>query len=640
MTLSPDALRELRSLTVKLHEGQLTDEECLRLKTQLTASAESRRVFSAYAAMVALLEVELPTMKDTGDDFLTEEVADSKGQSLETFEHNDDGELAGLPPQHAGLLFSTFQNTVGFFSQEIPFAILVATVITSLGLWGASLVYVSAPEQVTQGRRPSIPTAVSPPEREHVGCVISMVGVKWGTQNRGNDQSPAVSKSYPDAEMRNGRLPVVLGDKFALVSGLMEISYDTGAKVILQGPCLYEVDSGDGGYLSVGKLTARLEKKGPEKVASGRSVVASGQWPVASGTNPKSQIAKSQISNPQSLIPNPSSSLAPAFVVRTPTATVTDLGTEFGVEVQPSGLTSTYVFQGMIEMRSNAKGSSPVRLTAQEAGQVEGNNDVAGSTIVRRAKNIDPASFVRSEQLRKQVYAVESDRRMTSFQRWQTYSQNLRRDPSLVAYYDFQRQEDRPTVLANVAERTSGGRDGVVKGATWCDGRMPGKKALKFRLPTDCVQVDLPQKLDDLTLAAWLSFETLETGNRISGLLMSGDMRLHWQVGNWDGHLCLYTVDRDSAEGWQVVQPYQYHQWMHLVCAYDHATGNVAFFCNGRYAGARTWAASGPIVIGPAWIGGWKHEARNFQGRMDELAIFSRALSHQEIAQMYKSSKP
>ena len=81
----------------------------------------------------------------------------------------------------------------------------------------------------------------------------------------------------------------------------MEITYDTGAKVILQGPVTYEVESAAGGYLSLGKLTARVEKK-------------------AEGGSP--------IPNPQSLIPNP------LFAVRTPTATVTDLGTEFGVEVQ------------------------------------------------------------------------------------------------------------------------------------------------------------------------------------------------------------------------------------------------------------------------------------------------------------------
>ena len=78
----------------------------------------------------------------------------------------------------------------------------------------------------------------------------------------------------------------------------MEITYDTGAKVILQGPVTYEVESRRGGFLSVGKLTARLEKIGRI-----RNAVASGQWAVTSA-----EIHK--ISNPQSLIPNPSCPLA------------------------------------------------------------------------------------------------------------------------------------------------------------------------------------------------------------------------------------------------------------------------------------------------------------------------------------------
>ena len=45
----------------------------------------------------------------------------------------------------------------------------------------------------------------------------------------------------------------------------MEITYDTGAKVILQGPVTYEVESKDGGYLSLGKLTARVETRGERR---------------------------------------------------------------------------------------------------------------------------------------------------------------------------------------------------------------------------------------------------------------------------------------------------------------------------------------------------------------------------------------
>ena len=73
----------------------------------------------------------------------------------------------------------------------------------------------------------------------------------WGLETAANRQSL----------IPNPQSLVSLGDKYALASGLMEITYDTGAKVILQGPVTYEVESKDGGYLSVGKLTARLEKK-------------------------------------------------------------------------------------------------------------------------------------------------------------------------------------------------------------------------------------------------------------------------------------------------------------------------------------------------------------------------------------------
>ena len=73
------------------------------------------------------------------------------------------------------------------------------------------------------------------------------------------------------------------------------------------------------------------------------------QW----AANPKSQIPNQQISNPQSLIPNP------LFSVRTPTAVVTDLGTEFGVEVSKSGATWSHVFQGKIDVRPVGDDSLP-----------------------------------------------------------------------------------------------------------------------------------------------------------------------------------------------------------------------------------------------------------------------------------------
>ena len=99
----------------------------------------------------------------------------------------------------------------------------------------------------------------------------------------------------------------MLGDRFEIRSGLLEITYDTGAKVLLQGPVTYEVESKTGGFLSVGKLTGKVEVEA-----------------------------------------------AKGFCVRTPTAVVTDLGTEFGVEVDKQGNTTSHVFRGLVKVRATS----------------------------------------------------------------------------------------------------------------------------------------------------------------------------------------------------------------------------------------------------------------------------------------------
>ena len=126
----------------------------------------------------------------------------------------------------------------------------------------------------------------------------------------------------------------------------MEITYNTGAKVLLEGPVTYQVES-NGGYLSVGKLTGKLEKK-------------------AEGGRRKAEETDNQ-KFPFPLPPSP-------FVVRTPTATVTDLGTEFGVEVTADQRNRVQVFQGKVVVETRgptAETSRTVELCEGEWASVE-----------------------------------------------------------------------------------------------------------------------------------------------------------------------------------------------------------------------------------------------------------------------------
>ena len=237
------------------------------------------------------------------------------------------GRPASPPPPCPIFVANTVHGTTGYFSSGWPVAYLVATVIFGIGLLVGAFTYVSRHEQVADNSPPIAAERrlESQPKMEFVGRITGMVDCQWEEGARGEGRG--TGDGNLQSLIPNPQSLVSLGDKFALASGLMEITYDTGAKVILQGPVTYEVESAAGGYLSLGKLTARVEKK------SGRA--REGESEIR---NPKSLI-------PLSLIPHP------FFSVRTPTATVTDLGTEFGVEVDKQGHTTSHVFRGSVRLQ-------------------------------------------------------------------------------------------------------------------------------------------------------------------------------------------------------------------------------------------------------------------------------------------------
>ncbi len=192
------------------------------------------------------------------------------------------------------------------------------------------------------------------PQQVYVGRVTGMKDCRWAD---------------PETIAYLGSA-VPLGRKYALSAGLMEVTYDTGAKVILEGPCAYQVESRAGGYLGLGKLTARVGERGEGRGERAGSLAA------APTRREPSQAANP---DPQARTPNPEPRQSPAplstlhsplFSVRTPTATVSDLGTEFGVQVSANGDTTSFVFQGRVVVRIEDRGSEkrPAAAVAAEGG--------------------------------------------------------------------------------------------------------------------------------------------------------------------------------------------------------------------------------------------------------------------------------
>ncbi|HML73104.1 MAG TPA: FecR domain-containing protein [Anaerohalosphaeraceae bacterium] len=95
-----------------------------------------------------------------------------------------------------------------------------------------------------------------------------------------------------------------------LAAGLVKIRMDSGAEILVQGPAEFCAEDTNQFYIAFGKIS---------------SIVPPG---------------------------------AEGFVVRTPSATVVDYGTEFGMLVEKTGRTEAHVFKGQVELRC---GSDPIR---------------------------------------------------------------------------------------------------------------------------------------------------------------------------------------------------------------------------------------------------------------------------------------
>lgn len=159
--------------------------------------------------------------------------------------------------------------------------------------------------------------------------------------------SPATIVAAADAQFAPGRGADVgdligAGKVFRLSSGCVELKFRRGADVVIEGPAVFNLTSPSSLTLTSGKISA-----------------------TATGA-------------------------AHGFVVQTPTARVTDLGTEFGVTVDADGGTKIDVFAGKVQVAPDHSNEAPTTLCAGDAAAVD------HSLLTRSAGDATPQSYIRS----------------------------------------------------------------------------------------------------------------------------------------------------------------------------------------------------------------------------------------------------
>jgi hypothetical protein len=376
-----------------------------------------------------------------------------------------------------------------------------------------------------------------------------------------------------------------------LESGLVQIEFFSGARLVLEGPAELQVISSSEAYCAAGRVFVEVP-------------------PQARG-----------------------------FRVGTAEGALVHSATSYGVHVNGDGC-EIHVFRGEVQF---------------EPATGQGRRLGMGSAVALSKHTLSPIALAAASSFHNpdDLALRSSSQLYARLEKWRAAGRRWNQDPSLLIRFDFE-TEDASEGTFNRAVASglgTGGSAGAVVGGGRTEGRWGGKPAFHFRNVADRIRVEVPEECASLTLAAWIRVDGLERA--FSGLFMSekwGRGGVHWQILR-DGRvrLGLASYDSISARDYDsqvVFAQERLGQWVHLAVVIDSVSGQVLHYLNG-VENRRSPFLIHPLRVGIADLGNWNVRAtdntmaiRNLSGAMDEFACYTRALRAEEIFEIWDRGRP
>lgn len=256
--------------------------------------------------------------------------------------------------------------------------------------------------------------------------------------------------------------------------------------------------------------------------------------------------------------------------------------------------------------------------------------------------------------------ALSKAREKARYGRWIGFSDDLRKDDRLLAYYTFEPDKQGRVGMSGLENRAVGDPmderyvpesfDGVIEGATWVKdgGRWTGKYAMEFDGANDGVNLgdawhtNIGTDGDSFTIEAWIRPDEIKPfyGAILCRDGAPGGRSIWWgQSVLANGMLqCLITGDQ-----WQAGGVLTEDEWNHVVFVYDRENDDVFCYVNGELV---SWTYDGgaprDLILSEAndlRIGINSAGSFPFDGRIGELAIYKAALDAQEVKGHYEMGK-
>ncbi|MFI4859437.1 MAG: LamG-like jellyroll fold domain-containing protein [Phycisphaerales bacterium JB063] len=400
------------------------------------------------------------------------------------------------------------------------------------------------------------PQAQSPEQSHDTAVPFALATIISGHDTVWGQGSPSLSTGSP-----------IIEERLTLESGLATLRFGNGTEVELQGPCVIEPISSSELRLIRGKLVGRC------------------LTPASRG-----------------------------FVVRTPHAEVTDLGTVFGVLVSEDNISKCFVFEGEVVVKTPLEIAN---LRDGEAARVD-----RSAVLTRRPE--DASEFLPDADLSDTALGI-----------YPYYVQSvLALAP--VAYYRFD-EIDNAVVINAVSQRyaantvhafrTSGGAENHA--GVFVNNYLHVTTPIQ-ELTGGSYTVELWARPERHAVMPMVGFYC--GGKRWGGVIETGDQFRY---------LHRSPAGEQFEAGTSVISDIapRRERWQHIVAVYDGE--NQSLYIDGVLTG--TARGQAPLTPAPQLIIGGGDENTSpysqkeaFAGMLDEVAIYDRALSPSEIKHHYR----
>ena len=289
-------LQEIETLTHALCEGSITAADHARLDALVTSGPAARDAYIRYMNLHAVLGQSQSTTEPWTPPVEKKEPLEGKDQEAgDRSQQTEDRVSSHVPPRKKSLLNRASAHPLW------P-SITVAMLVMVIGLGAAAVTYVSVRVAGNGGKNNKDERSNPVNEAEFVAKLSNWNNAVWLDDTRPPKRNPELK----------------IGKRLAIESGLIEVTYLTGTRVVIEGPAEFVVLGKKRCALDVGKLVGHCDD---EK--------------------------------------------AKGFVVETSGIEVEDLGTEFAVDVNGHGFAYVEVFDGKVSVADRA---TPPRFESAELG--------------------------------------------------------------------------------------------------------------------------------------------------------------------------------------------------------------------------------------------------------------------------------